>query len=234
MRMPITFVVIALMLLLSFRNLQGMLIPMLTAALSTVWGLGLMGHTGSGDRHLERRDADPADRHRGRALGADAQALHRGGRAPRRQPRRGDRAPCAMGPVMLAAGGVAAIGFASLALTGIPAITGFGLSCSYGIASAVVLEMTFIPALRAVLPAAARACASRAGRRVLAAPLERGILTQGGRPVLIATASRGRARGRRRAPGPHLRIDARVHGARQPAPPPPRGDREALPRARSR
>ena len=91
MRIPLTFLVIALMLLLSFRNLQGMLIPMLTAALSTIWGLGLMGHTGHRHRHLERRDADPADRDRRRPLGADAEALHRGGRAARRQPRRGDR-----------------------------------------------------------------------------------------------------------------------------------------------
>ena len=34
LRIPLTFVVIALMLLISFRNLQGMLIPMLTATLS--------------------------------------------------------------------------------------------------------------------------------------------------------------------------------------------------------
>src|SRR4030095_15370865 len=45
-RIPLVFVVISLMLLASFRNLQGMLIPMLTAVLSTVWALGLMGHTG--------------------------------------------------------------------------------------------------------------------------------------------------------------------------------------------
>ena len=54
---------------------------------------------------------------------------------------------------MIAAGGVAALGFAALALTGIPAITGFGLACAYGIGSAVVLEMTFVPALRSLLPA---------------------------------------------------------------------------------
>jgi predicted RND superfamily exporter protein len=52
----------------------------------------------------------------------------------------------AMGPVMIAAGGVATLGFAALSLTGIPAIIGFGLACAYGIASVVVLEMTFVPA----------------------------------------------------------------------------------------
>src|SRR5256884_2597083 len=45
-RIPLTFLVIAGMLLLSFRSVQGMLVPMLTATLSTLWGLGLMGWTG--------------------------------------------------------------------------------------------------------------------------------------------------------------------------------------------
>ncbi|MGH7787975.1 MAG: MMPL family transporter, partial [Candidatus Binatia bacterium] len=45
-RLPFVFLVIAAMLLASFRNLQGMLIPMITAVLSTIIGLGLMGHTG--------------------------------------------------------------------------------------------------------------------------------------------------------------------------------------------
>src|SRR5439155_727565 len=45
-RIPLTFLVIAAMLLVSFRSVQGMLVPMLTATLSTLWGLGLMGWTG--------------------------------------------------------------------------------------------------------------------------------------------------------------------------------------------
>jgi predicted RND superfamily exporter protein len=89
---------------------------------------------------------------------------------------------------MIAAGGIAALGFAALALTGIPAITGFGLACAYGIASAVVLEMTFIPALRSLLPApkARGRAAGGATQRILAG-LERGILDHGGRPVLAVT-----------------------------------------------
>src|SRR5262249_32204137 len=47
-RIPLIFLVIALMLLVSFRTLQGMTVPMLTATLSTVWGFGLMGYTGIG------------------------------------------------------------------------------------------------------------------------------------------------------------------------------------------
>ena len=43
---PLTFLVIAVMLILSFRSLQGMLLPMLTAILSVVWALGFMGYSG--------------------------------------------------------------------------------------------------------------------------------------------------------------------------------------------
>ena len=69
-RIPLTFLVTALMLLFSFRTLQGMMIPMLTATLSTVWGLG----SRAGRHHLdslERGRADPPDRGGRGALGAD-------------------------------------------------------------------------------------------------------------------------------------------------------------------
>src|SRR5581483_6964022 len=125
-----------------------------------------------------------------------------------------------MGPVMLAAGSVAALGFASLALFGVPAIANFGLACAYGIGSAVVLEMTLIPALRSLLPAPRHVPRAHPSRH---------------RPPRRARRARGhggRARPRRarRDAHPHLRLDARVHGAGQPAAHAPRGDREALSR----
>jgi uncharacterized protein len=188
MRVPITFLVIALMLLLSFRNLQGMLIPMLTAALSTIWGLGLMGHTGL---VIDTWNVATPIMVIAIASGHSAQMLKR---YTEEVVRLGDShaaviaTTTTMGPVMLAAGGVATIGFASLALTGIPAITGFGLSCSYGIASAVILEMTFIPALRTVLPAPRKSLRKPRWSGQILGVLERAILAQRGRPVLIATA----------------------------------------------
>ena len=188
MRVPITFVAIALMLLLSFRNLQGMLIPMLTAVLTTVWGLGLMGHTGL---VIDTWNVATPILLIAIAAGHSAQMLKR---YTEEVARLGDNHAAviatmtSMGPVMLAAGGVATIGFASLALTGIPTITGFGLACSYGIASAVLLEMTFIPALRALLPAPRKSLRQSRWTGGVLALLERGILTRGGRPVLIATA----------------------------------------------
>ena len=187
-RIPITFVVIALMLLLSFRNLQGMVIPMLTAALSTIWGLGLMGHTGL---VIDSWNAATPILLIAIASGHSAQMLKR---YTEEVVRLGDNHAAviacmvSMGPVMLAAGGVASIGFASLALTGIPAIAGFGLACAYGIGSAVLLEMTFIPALRAVLPMPRTNLRKPRWSGLVLGLLERGILTDRGRPVLIATA----------------------------------------------
>ncbi len=187
LRIPLTFLVIAIMLLASFRNLQGMLIPMLTAVLSTVWGLGLMGHTGL---VIDSWNVATPILLIAVAAGHSAQMLKR---YIEEVERLGDNqaavvaSTAAMGPVMLAAGGVAALGFAALALTGIPAIAGFGLACAYGIGSAVVLEMTFVPALRSLLPAP-KARAPRGGvtQRILDG-LEWAILDRGGRPVLIAT-----------------------------------------------
>jgi predicted RND superfamily exporter protein len=93
-----------------------------------------------------------------------------------------------IGPVMVAAGSVAALGFASLALFGVPAIANFGLSCAAGIASAVLLEMTFIPALRTLLPAPRRMPPAGGLTQRLLGSVERGILRGRGRPVLIGTA----------------------------------------------
>ena len=188
-RIPITFAVIALMLLLSFRNLQGMVIPMLTAALSTVWGLGLMGHTGIG---IDSWNSATPILLIAIAAGHSAQMLKR---YIEEVARLGDNreavvtSTATMGPVMLAAGGVATLGFASLALTGIPSIAGFGLSCAYGIGSAVVLEMTFIPALRALLPAPKRGLRKSRWTSAPLAFLERLILQERGRPVLLATGA---------------------------------------------
>lgn len=188
LRLPLTFVVIAVMLLVSFRNVQGMAIPMLTAALSTVWGLGFMGHTGL---VINAWNAATPILIIAIAAGHSAQMLKR---YIEEVQRLGDNhaavvaSTTAVGPVMIAAGTVAALGFAALALTGIPAIIGFGLSCAYGIGSAVVLEMTFVPALRSLLPAPRASVPKGGATQWLLDHLERAILHRRGRPVLIVTA----------------------------------------------
>ncbi len=184
-RIPATFLVIAIMLLISFRSVQGMVIPMLTAVLSVIWGLGLMGHTGL---VIDTWNVATPVLLIAVAAGHSAQMLKR---YIEEIERLGDNhaavisSTATMGPVMIAAGGVAALGFAALSLTGIPAIVGFGLACAYGITSIVILEMTFVPALRSLLPAP-RARTPRGGviQRVLDV-LEHAVLDRGGRSVLI-------------------------------------------------
>ncbi len=188
-RIPLVFVVISLMLLASFRNLQGMLIPMLTAMLSTVWALGLMGHTGI---VIDTWNVAVPILLIAIAAAHSAQMLKR---YVEEVARTGDNRAAVvestvkMGPVMIAAGLTATLGFASLALFGVRSVANLGLSCAFGIGSAVLLEMTFIPALRAVLPAPRRRPpASGWTARVLAA-LQRGVLRNGGRAVLVGTAA---------------------------------------------
>src|SRR6266404_226580 len=138
-RIPLTFLVIAGMLLVSFRSVQGMLVPMLTATLSTVWGLGLMGWTGI---VIDTWNVAVPILLIAVAAAHSAQMLKRYGEEVERT--RDNRAAViastvSMGPVMVAAGATAALGFASLALFGVRSIGNFGLSCAYGIASAVLL-----------------------------------------------------------------------------------------------
>ena len=185
-RIQVTFVVIALMLLVSFRNLQGMFIPMLTATLTTLWALGLMGHSGI---DIDTWNSAVPILLIAIAAGHSAQMLKR---YIEEVDRLGDNraavieSTAAIGPVMIAAGMTAGLGFASLALFGVPAIANFGISCAYGIASVIVLEMTFIPALRTVLPAPRRRAAAGGLTGSLLAGLERDILG-GSRRVRLGT-----------------------------------------------
>ncbi len=188
MRFPVTFAVIAVMLLVSFGNLQGMLVPMLTATLSVIWGLSLMGFTG---QVIDSWNVATPILVIAIASGHSAQMLKR---YTEEVELLGDnrlaviRSTASMGPVMIAAGGVATIGFASLAATGVPAFAAFGLSCAYGVGSAVVLEMTFIPALRTLLPAPRRRRRTLGASARLLDALERAILVRRGRSVLIGAA----------------------------------------------
>jgi hypothetical protein len=187
-RIPLVFLIISLMLLASFRNVQGMLIPMLTAVLSTVWALGLMGHTGI---VIDSWNVAVPILLIAVAAAHSAQMLKR---YVEEVVRTGDNKAAViestvkMGPVMIAAGLTAALGFASLALFGVRAVANLGLSCAYGIGSAVLLEMTFIPALRTVLPAP-RHMPTEGGwtARVLAS-VQRAVLREHGRAVLAGTA----------------------------------------------
>ncbi len=144
---------ILVVLYLAFGQLQGVVIPAVTALLSTAWSMGFMGYAGI-----------PMDPWTSVAplivmtvaAGHSAQMLKRYYEEFRRigEPEEAVVASTAnIGVVMMAAGGTAGSGFASLSALGIPTLTHFGLGVASGIYAAVLLELTFMVALRALWPA---------------------------------------------------------------------------------
>jgi hypothetical protein len=162
---PLTVLVTGLIHYEAFRTLQGLVLPLVTALLAVVWGLGIMQLGGV-----------PMDVFNGTtpililavAAGHAVQILkryyeeyHRLAAAGSLPPAAANRAAVVasvarIGPVMVIAGSVAALGFLSLMVFRITTIRTFGVFTGLGILSALVLELTLIPALRALLPAPGR------------------------------------------------------------------------------
>ena len=170
MRMPLYFGIALLIIMAiqygSFKSLQGMLLPIVTALLSVIWGLGFMGLLGV---HMDGMNTTTPILIMAVAAGHAIQILKRfyeeyhrlrtgGGPGPALAPREANRAAVVeslvrIGPVMITAGLIAVITFYSLTTTGISVIRHFGVFAGSGILGALILEMTFIPALRSLLPA---------------------------------------------------------------------------------
>jgi len=157
---PIALLVIGLLHFEAFRTRQGLVLPLVTALMAVLWGLGFMGllrrpldifnsptpililavAAGHAVQLLKRYYEEyEALRSEGRLAAADANV-----EAVR-------RSVAGVGPVMIIAGGVAALGFFSLMVFEIDTIRTFGLFTGTGIVAAVVLEMSFIPAVRSLL-----------------------------------------------------------------------------------
>jgi predicted RND superfamily exporter protein len=147
----------------AFRTLQGMFIPLVTALLGVVWSLGLVAWL--------RIPMDPWNMMTPILLlavgaGHSVQILKRyyeefgrlSAELPNESPKELNRlavveATTKMGSVMLAAGSIAALSFLSLLTMKIPSMQNFGLCTSFGIFAALIVELTFIPAVRILLPA---------------------------------------------------------------------------------
>lgn len=145
----------------AFRTLQGMIVPLVTALLGVIWALGLMG--------LIRAPMDPWNIMTPILLlaigaGHSVQILKRYyeefARVREAQPDLPGtehnrlaviEATTKVGLVMLAAGTIAALSFGSLVTFGLPSIQNFGLCTAFGIVAALIVEMTFIPAMRVLL-----------------------------------------------------------------------------------
>ncbi|MFM8464610.1 MAG: efflux RND transporter permease subunit, partial [Burkholderiaceae bacterium] len=160
---PLAVLMIGLIHYEAFRSVQALVLPLITALLAVVWALGMLGlarqpfdtfnaatpililaiAAGHAVQILKRYYEEYA------TLGKDKPSLPDRIRSNEAVVQSLTR----VGPVMLAAGGVAIAGFASLVVFEIKSIQVFGLFTAAGIASALILELTLIPALRAVLPA---------------------------------------------------------------------------------
>jgi predicted RND superfamily exporter protein len=150
---PLAVLIIGLVHYEAFRTLQAMILPLVTALMSVVWALGAMGALRA---PMDTWSAMTPVVILAIAAGHAVQILKRYYEEYRRTGDNHDavvRSLCAVGPVMLTAGIIAAAGFGSLATFGVASVRVFGVLLAAGILSALVIEMTFIPACRAILPA---------------------------------------------------------------------------------
>ena len=147
----LAMIVIGIVLYLVFGTFQGMFLPLLTAIISVVWGLGIMG--------LMHVPMDPFNASTpililAIAAGHSIQILNR---YYEEYAIRGDNkiavieSTSRIGIVMITAGLIAAASFLSLLTFDTMSIRNFGIFTALGILSALIIEMTFIPALRAIL-----------------------------------------------------------------------------------
>lgn len=165
----------------TFRTFQGMLIPIVTAVLAVGWAIGMICLLG-----------EPMDPWNSTipvlvlavAAGHSTQILKRyyeeynrlRAENPEMSPQQCNReavvsATVKVGVVMLAAGGIAAVSFASLVTFDMPSIQTFGKGVAFGILASLIIEMSFIPALRSILPAPTDAQSAKEKARAFFDPL---------------------------------------------------------------
>lgn len=158
---PLAVLIVGLILFEAFRTFQGMILPLITALLAVAWGIGTMGAAGI---PMDAFNATTPILILAVASGHAVQLLKRyyeeyyrilgqGVANPREANRQAViEAAARSGPVMMVAGLVAALGFFSLIVFEITTVRTFGIFTGVGILAAMVLEMTFTPALRSLLP----------------------------------------------------------------------------------
>ena len=159
--LPVAILLIGLVHFEAFRTVQGLILPLVTAVLALVWSLGIMTLFGV---HLDPFNNVTPILILAVAAGHAVQMLKRYYEEYDRcradstlDPRSANRTAVIrsmvrVGPVMVGACLIAALSFLSLVVFDIQAIRTFGVFCCLGILAIVVVELTFTPALRAMLP----------------------------------------------------------------------------------
>lgn len=160
---PLALLIIGLIHYEAFRTVQALILPLVTALLAVAWALGILGlmkepfdvfntstpililaiAAGHAVQILKRYYEEYAhlrtlDSKQDRQSTSELAVLN---------------SLTKVGPVMVVACTVAALGFFSLMIFEIKSIRTFGIFTGAGVLSALVLELTFIPALRVMLPA---------------------------------------------------------------------------------
>jgi hydrophobe/amphiphile efflux-3 (HAE3) family protein len=187
--LALALLVIALVHYEAFRTVQAVILPLVTAGLSVIWAMGLTSALGV---HVTPWTAVTAVLVLSVAAGHAVQILKRYYEcyAELGDNRAAVRASLVrIGPVMATACFIAAAGFASLATFGVPAVRDFGLMAACGIVSTLVLELTFIPSVRALLRAPRSAEARRErDHRLLGRALDALGATVLARPAAVLAA----------------------------------------------
>lgn len=159
--LPLAILLIALVHFEAFRSVQGLLLPLVTATLALVWVLGIMGASGI---PLDVFNATTPILILAVAAGHAVQILKRYYEEYDRLSTSGALTPSEanqeavvaaldkVGRYMILASVVAALGFLSLMVFEIRTVKTFGFFTGLGILSALVIELSFIPALRSLLP----------------------------------------------------------------------------------
>jgi uncharacterized protein len=158
---PIAVLLIGLIHFEAFRTFQGLILPLITALVACAWGVGIMGWMGV---PLDVFNAATPSLILAVAAGHAVQLLKRYYEEYDRiaderhlTPKQANEQAviesiAKVGPVMIIAGGVAALGFFSLAVFDIISVRTFGIFTGVGIVSALIVELSFTPALRSLLP----------------------------------------------------------------------------------
>ena len=158
--LPLAMILIGVVLWFAFRSVQGLALPLLTATLAVLWSLGIMS--------LFHVPMDPFNATTpvlilAVASGHAVQILKRyyeeygrestasPGDLPGASRRAVVESLTRIGPVMLVAGIVAALGFLSLMVIEISSVRTFAVMAAGGILSSLVLELTLIPAVRSLV-----------------------------------------------------------------------------------
>ncbi|MCW5830321.1 MAG: MMPL family transporter [Deltaproteobacteria bacterium] len=189
----IAVVVIGLVHYEAFRTFQGLILPLLTALLAVIWGLGLMGLAGIA---LDPFNATTPILILAVGAGHAVQILKRYYEefaVSKDNHRAVIDSTVKVGTVMMTTGVIAMLAFFSLLTFQTTTIRTFGLFTGLGIFAVLIIEMTLIPAMRAMLPSPklAETNAESVERKLLDGTLERlaPFVSGGGSRTIIVVAA---------------------------------------------